>query len=326
MAVAAEHWLSLMETEYLRDFIPSGGSAVKFIVGEQPDLVAVRDRLAEAAARQGLLYVSADAAAIKLHMIQDLFFAVARCVNWDATAQRLVEGMFSRQGYEWPNPGEAVPIHQIASTNRIDVTLLRRDFRQWLTGEVMRENSMAQDFRVAMMQLCLRRLAPPDDAQAGVVEPVVEWLRGELRAIGILRPFQINNKITRHNARAMLRSLCCWLRLCGVPGIVFVLDVRQLSRTGAAAGDGLRYSPAAVMDAFEVLRQVIDDADRFDGLFLAVLTDEAFVDNDRNPKRAVQCYTALHMRIWPDVHALRRDNPLAPLVYLGSENAPGGAQ
>src|SRR3546814_7833628 len=138
----------------------------------------------------------------------------------------------------------------------------------------MRENSMAQDFRVAMTQLCLRRLVPPEDAQTGVVEPVVEWLRGELRTIGILRQYQINSKITRHNAREMLRSLCCWLRLSGVPGIAFVLDIRQLARTGAAVGDGLKYSPAAGMDAFEVLRQVIDDADRFEGLFLAVLARE----------------------------------------------------
>src|SRR3546814_17889612 len=95
----------------------------------------------------------------------------------------------------------------------------------------------------------------------------------------------------------MLLSLCCWLRLSGVPGIAFVLDIRQLARTGAAVGDGLKYSPAAVMDAFEVLRQVIDDADRFEGLFLAVLAEETFVDSDRNTKRSDQCYTALTMRI-----------------------------
>jgi hypothetical protein len=321
MAVSAREWLSLMEAEYLSGFIPAGGSAVKFVIGEAGELAAVSARLAALAARLNLLYAPVDAAATKLHMIQDMFFALAREVDWDATAQRLVEGMFQRQGYEWPKPGEPVPIHQVAEANRVDVTLLRREFRQWLTGEIMHENRMAQDFRVAMTQLCLRRLAPPDDPQSGVVEPVREWLRGDLRTIGVLRQFQINAKITRHNARAMLRSLCCWLRMCGVPGIVLVLDIRQLARTGAAVGDGVKYSPAAVMDAFEVLRQMIDDAESFEGLFLAVLADEAFVDAEQNPKRSVQNYTALHMRIWPDVHALGRDNPLAPLIHLANEEA-----
>src|SRR3546814_11203615 len=114
----------------------------------------------------------------------------------------------------------------------------------------------------------------------GVVVPIVEWLVGELRTCGILRQYQSNSKITRHNARAMLRSLCCWLRLSGVPGIAFVLDIRQLARTGAPAGHGLKYSPAAVMDAFEVLRTVIDYSCRFDGLFVAVLPAETFLVSD----------------------------------------------
>src|SRR3546814_3153986 len=127
MAVAAADWLSLMDTEYLQGYVPAGGSAVKFVIAEPPDLAAVGDRLGEMAGQYGLLHVPVDAAAVKLHMIQDLFFAVARCVDWDATAQRLVERMFARQGYEWPTPGEAVPIHDVAETSGINVTLLRRD-------------------------------------------------------------------------------------------------------------------------------------------------------------------------------------------------------
>ena len=342
MAVTPGEWLSLMDAEYLAGFVPAGGSAVKFVVGCPDRLVAVADRLAGLADRYGLLYVPIDAAASRLHMIQDVFFAVARRVDWEAAAQRLVEGMFERQAYRWPDPGYAAPIHRVAAANGIDVTLLRREFRQWLTAEIMQDHRMAQDFRIAMTQLCLSRLAPPrdprpedrqpggegpvgpaaaDEGQAAVVEPVLEWLRGDLRTLGMLRQHQINARITRHNARAMLSSLCWWLRLCGTAGIVCVLDIRQLARAGAAAGDALRYSPAAVMDAFEVLRQVIDDAENFAGLFLAVLADDTFVEGD--PKRSVEAYAALKMRIWPDVHARGRDNPLAPLVRLGDRGHAG---
>ena len=97
----------------------------------------------------------------------------------------------------------------------------------------------------------------------GITAPVLEWLRGELRRVGALKETSITAKITRHNGRAMLRSLCRWLRLCGRRGLCASLDIRQLAKTGATAGDGIRYSPAAIMDGFEVLRQLIDDGEHF---------------------------------------------------------------
>lgn len=315
MAVPVNAWLDLIEGEYLKDFIVNGGAAVKFLVADTADLADLSERIPALSRRYGLMPVSIDAARTKLHMIQDVFFVVARAVEWDELAQRYVEGLFQRQGYEWPNPGEATPIHAVAEANHVDVVLLRRELRQWMTNDIMRDARMAQDFRVAMTRLCLRRLEPQDSY--GVTAPVVEWLRGELRSLGALKQHEIGGKITRHNARAMLRSLCRWLRLCGVRGASVTLDIRQLSRSGTSAEDGLRYSTSAVMDTFEVLRQLIDDADLFEGILITVLANEAFVDGDS--KRSLEVYDALKMRIWPDVHARERDNPLAPLVRIGNE-------
>jgi hypothetical protein len=95
------------------------------------------------------------------------------------------------------------------------------------------------------------------------------------------------------------------------------LDIRQLGKTGAAVGSGLRYSPAAVMDGFEVLRQLIDDAEHFAGLLLVVIADDTLIGDDL--KRSLGAYQALKMRIWDDVRPEGRDNPLAPLVRLASQ-------
>jgi hypothetical protein len=316
MAVAPQEWLGLIEREYLRDFVTDGGAAVKFAVGDDDQLTTLREMLAELSERHGLAHVAIDATTTKLHMIQDAFFAIARAVDWNAMAQQFVESLFDRQGYEWPRPGEAVPIHEVAERNRSDVTLMRRDVRQWLTAEVMKDTEMTQDFRVAMTRLCLRRLEP-EDTQPGITTPVLEWLRGELRRVGALKEASITAKITRHNGRAMLRSLCRWMRLCGRRGLCATLDIRQLGKTGAATRDGLRYSTAAVLDAFEVLRQLIDDGQHYAGLLLVILADETLIGED--PKRSLDAYLALKMRIWDDVRPEGRDNPLAPLVRLASQ-------
>ena len=76
----------------------------------------------------------------------------------------------------------------------------------------------------------------------------------------------------------------------------------------------LRYSPAAVMDAYEVLRELIDDAEHLPGLFVAVLADAALATGD--PRRALAQYAALQMRVWPDVRPGDRQNPVAPLVWI----------
>jgi hypothetical protein len=68
------------------------------------------------------------------------------------------------------------------------------------------------------------------------------------------------------------------------------------------------------MDAYEVLRQLVDDSDMFERLLVTVLADREFIGGDR--KRSVDAYTALKMRIWDDVRARERDNPLAPMVIL----------
>jgi hypothetical protein len=95
------------------------------------------------------------------------------------------------------------------------------------------------------------------------------------------------------------------------------LDIRQLGKTGAASRDGLRYSTPAVLDAFEVLRQLIDDGQHYAGLLLVVLADESLIGVD--PKRSLDAYLALKMRIGDDVRPESRDNPLAPLVRLATQ-------
>jgi hypothetical protein len=313
MAVQREEWLRLIDGEYLRGFISEGGAAVKFAVLAAPeDAPRLQEALGQLAARYRMACAAVDSASAKLHMIQDIFFAIARQIDWPATAQRFIEALCRDNGYTWPRPGEPVPIDALAEANGVDAILLRREINQWLTRAIMRDTAMAQEFRIAMTRLCGDRLAPAGGGDN--VTPVLEWLRGELRAIGALRSAAIYRKITRHNARSMLRSLGHWLRLCGDRGLLLTLDIRRLAQALPPGADGVRYSPAAVMDAHEVLRQLIDEADDLEGLLLVALADASFLDGD--PKRSIDSYLALKMRIWDDVRARQRDNPLAPLVRL----------
>lgn len=313
MAVRSSDWLDLMRREYLRRFVPGGGSAVKFLMGEDTELEEIQSRLRVLAGESGLHFVAVDAAATKVHMIQDIFFVLARSVDWESLAQTWVEGVFRRHRYTWPRPNESVPLRELAETNGVDEILLRREVQQWLAREIMRENRLAQDFRSAMANLCMRRMDLSDE-RASV--PVLEWLRGELRSVGSVRHVPINVKITRHNGSAMLRSMCQWMRMCGGSGLAVTFDIRQLARTRREISEGISFGPAALLDAFEVLRQLIDSAENLGGLFLIALANPSLRDD---PKRGVSAYEALKHRIWPDVHARGHVNPLTPLIQIGDQ-------
>lgn len=112
----------------------------------------------------------------------------------------------------------------------------------------------------------------------------------------------------------MLISLCHWLRKAGAGGLLLTLDLRPALRPVPVAEGELRYSPAAVMDLYEVLREIIDDLEHLPGLLLLGFAGQELTAGDR--RRTLDAYKALEMRIWPGVGPGDRPNPLAPLVMV----------
>lgn len=304
-------WLPVIAREYFEHFVPQGGASVKVAILPDAAFENVAGALAVMADQRALHRVRIDAAATRLHMMHELFFAVARDLPWADLAQAMVERLFAAHDYPWPRPGAAMTMAELSASFGVAQGLLARQRDQWLTAAIWEDRTLAQDFRAAMLRLCLARMGADD----GSAETALAWLRGEKLPVGLLRGAEISARIGRMNARAMLTSLCQFVRAAGAAGLLLVLDVRALSRAGAAEG-AVRYTPAAVMDTYEVLRELIDETEHMPGLFAVVLADEALATGDA--RRALAQYPALQMRVWPDVRPGDRQNPVAPLVWLSA--------
>ncbi|MEJ0019421.1 MAG: BREX system ATP-binding domain-containing protein [Acetobacteraceae bacterium] len=303
-------WLSLVERDYLAAFLPAGGAAVKFAILDAGGAGTVAEHLLRLGRQHAMLTVEVDAGLTRIHLMQDLFVAITRALPWDSLVQRYLEALFAAHDYAWPRPGSAMAIPDLAAAFAVAPNLLAHRVDRWLTADLWEDRRLAQDFRAALLALCLSHLDGTGWEAAG---PVAQWLRGEKVPPAALHAADITARLSRTNARAMLASLCHFLRKAGTAGLLVVLDARRLS-SGAAAEGMFRYSPAAVMDAYEVLREIIDDTERLPGLFLAVLADPELATGD--PRRALSQYAALQMRVWPDVRPGDRQNPMAPLVWL----------
>ena len=329
MYVTLDDWIDTISGEYLRDYVTQGGAAVKFAVAPTVELRRRVGRGIARAAEEAACQVAVlDSAAVKLHQVEQIFFSVARQIDWDGLARTVVRRLLTAEGFVLPPPGDSLDYREIAARNDYLEGELRHDVRILLTNHVSRDVRMAQEFRIAMVRLCQAQL-DPSEAVRGEAVAVKQWLRGELRLITALKPALIFQRIARHNARDLLLSLAHWLRATGdggPQGLVLVLDVGRYlvdRRPPAGSGDSaLFYSTTAVLDAYEVLRQFIDATDDLEGCLIVVLAPAEFLDD---PKRGLERYDPLKLRIWDEVRDRHRANPLAALVRLTDDGAGGAA-
>jgi len=354
-----QDWLSIVRREYLQEFIGHGGAAVKFVVpAEQASHAQLREELRIAAQEEGFLFTFVDAASTKIHMVDKLFHAVAKQVDWDGMARSLVTQLFRENNYSLPSETDELNLQQIALLNNREENFLRKEFQTWLEKKIYKDFEMSQEFRIAMIRLCRAQVEP------GVVlgAPVMEWLRGELRLISALKDALIFQKVARHNARHLLFSLAHWVKLVGRRGLVLVLDIsrytvprrprdQRQNRHLPAENDDEQEREALKMENFEAYisgelekrwsAQAVQPA-ADDGLYYsAPATLDAyevlrqFIDGTdemestfivviapqaflTDDRRGLRCYDALKLRIWDEVHDKERQNPLGSLIRLSS--------
>jgi hypothetical protein len=315
MYMTPQDWLDTVRKEYLQDFIRRGGAAVKFVVpmGEIGHNY-LRNELRRVSEEEGYLFAFVDAASTKIHMVDKLFHEVARQVDWDGLAYSFVSRIFKENKYELPTARDEFNLQKIALINKREEKLLRKELHTWLEEAIYRDFEMSQEFRIAMIRLCMAQL-DIGGTSSFLSNAVKEWLCGELRLISALKEALIFQKVARHNARHMLFSLAHWLKVNGINGLVLNLNISRytVSAKPKDLDDSFYYSTPATLDAYELLRQFIDGTDEFESCLIAVVASREFLTDE---KRGLNRYDALKLRIWDEVHDAHRQNPFASLIRV----------
>lgn len=320
-----EDWLSTIKKEYLQDFIREGGTAVKFVVPlEGGEFSQIQSGLQSLAGKENYAYFTVDSASVKIHLIEQIFYQIAKQVDWDSLALSFLRRLLESH-YRLPESPVEFNLKQIALLNGYEEQEIRIFINNRLKEALFKNYAVAQEFRIAMLMLCRYQL---DAEEVGIdlYSAIKAWLRGELRLVSALKRALIFQKIGRHNARHMLFSLAQWLKLSGKNGMVLSLDIsRYLYDRSKEPDNNLYYSTAAVLDCYEVLRQFIDGTDEAEYCFITVLAQPRFLDEE--DRRSVDIYEALKLRIWNDVRDKTYINPLASLVRISCcQNSTGSLE
>jgi len=314
--MSPDEWVAVVEREYLASYVREGGAAVRFAAASTDSgRAALREQLVGAGVTHGFQVVSLDARDVRLHLIDRLFHALARQVDWDALTRAYLEGWLRARGLRLPAAPEPLAVARLAELNAAPEVLLRAELRRTLQQELFADYTMSREFRLAMLQLCLAQLDPTDNP--ALEAAVKAWLRGELRLLSEVKRALLFQRVARHNARHLLFSLAHWLQLAGKSGLVLVLDVARYAEAvrPAERGAGNYYSTSATLDLYELLRQLIDATDEACACLVAVLVGPDFLQDDR---RGVRSYQALYFRIWDEVYDRQHENPFSSLVRIAT--------
>ncbi len=311
----ADDYAEFLAREYLASYLPGGGAAVKVVVaGDGGAADRLEAALAVAATELGGLHVAISAESTRVHMVDQIFFTIARAIDWEGLAAAHVRAAYRAAAFPAPAGGN-LAVADVARHHDVDSQELYRSVRRNLERSLLANPAIATEMGRAMLRLAQTKLGL-GDVDAAEHDAVHGWLRGELRSITALRSALIYTRIGRHNARAMLVSTAALLLAGGHTGLVVQLNLDRLAearRPPAEARSGYYYSKAAVLDAYEVLRQFIDATDELRGvLVVAGVPPELMTDEGRG----LPSYAALHLRIADEVRDRRRANPFAALARL----------
>ena len=313
--ISVEDYAAFLDREYLADYVADGGAAVKFLVAaDDNEARAVSEAVLGRSRAAGYQTAAVDAATVRIHMIDQVFFEVARQVDWDALAAHAVRGAWAAIAH--PAPDDGLTAEAVAAHHGVDAGELTRDVNRELQRRIYRDYAMVQEFRIAMLRLCQAQIASGQVTDAEHTA-VLDWLRGDLRRITLLRSALIFRRIGRHNARQLLFSLAHWLSANQRVGLVLELDIRRLAvarRPPPEERQGAYYTKAGLLDAYELLRQLVDNTDEAAHCCVVVVAAPEFL-TDTN--RGLDAYQALKLRIFDEVRDVRRDNPYSSLIRLG---------
>ncbi len=311
--IPIQEWLGFIDSEYLSTFIKDGGASVKFAVTPEERKPELYSSLKARCEELDYIFVELDALTSRVHMPQDIFFALAKQIDWPLLASRMVRKLAEARGFRVEGVASADAATNIydslALANNIEARFVLQEIRPDIIERVTTNPKMARDFKVAMTRLCTSLDAGKSE------QPILDWLTGVNTRISNVRPFAIRTSINRTTARHYIESALYWVRHVGHAGTALVLENSRVTLSKNPR-DGMRYyTRPMTMDHYELLREFIDDVDRLAATLMVVVTNYDFIDDQS--ARGWRIYSALQTRIMDDVRDRNLINPVAALVRLG---------
>jgi hypothetical protein len=314
IALHPEDWASVIGQD-LAEFVGAGGALVRFVVGETPaDIGRARQALRALADESQLHFFDVDGSQTRLHYPNDILAAIAERIDFPGVMTSFLLRAVIEGGLELPHGTTEFAPRDIAEFNGVSPKAVRELVNDRIRSGIMRDPRLVRDVRYALFALS-------QDLQAGRLEGKTgdlptRWLTSRVTGIKELRDSGIVQKVTRYNARGLLRSILTWLPTSQWKGSIVFVNALQLGQVRNLRDGRVHYTRAALSDVYEVMREFIDETDDMSHVMLVFAMPDEFLSIDPRG-RGVGMYQALQFRVngFPDA---KNPNPLSNMVLTSS--------
>lgn len=304
---------SFWKEKYLQEYIPNGGSKIKFITGRpgsgKTHFLRLMTQLAQ---EEHFKTVSFSAKDIWMHDFRDIYVEILRQCDIMDCLKAASLCVIREMGYDPAEIPEGMKFIDYLSQNGAGDPVTRREIRSQLRSLFLDNPLLDNNFALACSMLTGSILGYPILEEQSK-ELLLAWLNSDrtikitqLRALGFYP-----SKITKYNARNMLRSLAEVIHMGGFPGLFIAIDDMEIliNRTSLEA---VHYTKMKREDTYESIRQLIDDIDSMHHVFFAYAFDRILLDNEN---AGLKSYQALWMRIQNEIVG-ERFNRFSDMVDL----------
>ena len=288
---------------YLRDYIPRGGSKMKFVTGRSGSgKTHFLQAMLQDARANGFLTVSFSARDVWLHDFKEIYLEILRQCDIESIMEGCARQIITEMGYD-PSQIEEGKNFMDHLSERGEADPISRGEIRGLLRKYFTRNPMLDNNFASCCSLLTGGILGHPVLEASSKEMILAFLHGDktiklaqLRALG-LSP----SRITKFNARHLLRSLAQVVHLGGWSGVmIFIDDLEMLMNR--AAGSAMRYTKLRRNDAYESIRQLIDDIDNMQYIMFLFGADRSLMDDENV---GMKTYQALWLRVQNEIVSTR---------------------
>lgn len=301
------------EEKYLQEYIKNGGSKIKFITGRKGSGKSHFLRLmTDLAQKENYKTVRFSAKNIWMHDFKEIYIEIFRQCDIIECLEKISHYLIQEMGFDYHDIPDGMRFIDYLSENDMGDALTRREIRTQLKKIFLENPMLDNNFALACSMLtgCILGYPVLEEQNRNLL---LAWLEGD-RTIKLsqLRALEFYpSRITKYNARHMLRSLTEVIHLGGYSGLFIAIDDLEIliSRSSLEA---VHYTKMKREDTYESIRQLIDDIDSMKNILFLYGFDRELLDNEN---AGLKSYQALWMRIQNEIVG-ERFNRFSDMVDL----------
>ncbi len=291
----ADFW----KEKYLQEYIKDGGSKIKFVTGRQGSGKSHFLRLLVYMARkENYKTVWFSAKDVWMHDFKEIYVEILRQCDIMECLEGVSRHLIREMGFEDRDIPEGMRFIDYLSQNGAGDALTKREIRSQLRQIFLDNPLLDNNFAMACSMLTGSILGYPVLEEQNK-DLLLAWLEGD-RSVKLsqLRAMDFYpSRITKYNARHMLRSLAELVRMGGRCGLLIAIDDMEVLISRSSL-EQVHYTKMKREDTYESIRQLIDDIDSMKNIMFVYAFGRDLLDNEN---AGLKSYQALWMRIQNEI-------------------------